>query len=115
MKEESTFVCIRECVTFNKHFMPGDGFPENWYKQGYKPNRHFAHKKEAFDALEESKGERTLFTHGDDRRSTKQIRSELEKFVSDVPENWNRKQMWLELRRYEAADAREAPKSRKKG
>ena len=108
VKQEADYVCIRENFSFNKHFMPGDDFPQNWLTQGYKPNKHFAPAKAAYDEIARVKQERLMFGHGDDPRSTEELKKCLAKFT-DFPDSWPRKQIWLELRRHEAAESRDAP------
>jgi hypothetical protein len=110
LKKDPSFICIRETFTFNKHFMPGDGFPEEWIKAGYKPSRHFAPAKEAQEALEQAENERMMYGHGDDKRSTKELKETLSVFMKQIPKDWPRKKIWLELRRLEAAESRDKPK-----
>ena len=114
IKQESEFTCIRECFTFNKHFRPGDSFPQAWVEKGYQPNRHFVPARNAYEAIEQAKKDKSMFGCGDDTRSTEELKKELSTWISKIPANWTRKQIWLELRRHEAADARDKKPATKK-
>lgn len=107
-KQIADYVCIRECFAFNKHFMPGDDFPQDWLTRGYEPNKHFAKAAIAYDEIERVKHERALYGHGDDIRSTVELKAALRKFT-EFPEKWTRKQVWAELMRHESAEARDKP------
>jgi hypothetical protein len=105
VRQESTYVCIKENFSFNKHFLVGDGFPEEWLRNGYTPNQHFAKAAIAYDEIERVKQERAMYGHGDDARSTKELRELLGEYIKTIPQDWTRKKIWLELRRHEAASA----------
>ena len=106
IKQQPSYICIRECFTYNRRFRPGEPFPENWLANDYKPNHHFAPAAEAHNALAAARAERLKFGHGDDPRSTAELSAELEKFMK-VNAHWDRKKIWLELTRHENAAAKD--------
>lgn len=106
LQVQPSFICIRDCFTFNKRFRQGEAFPEDWLKAGYKPNRHFAPAQEAANAIAEVNATRQRYGHGDDPRSTVELKKELSKFT-EVDGNWDRKRTWMELQRYENAEAKD--------
>jgi len=106
VQQQASFICIRDCFTHNKHFQPGDPFPENWLASGYKPNKHFAPAAQAAAEIAKAREERTKYGHGDDPRSTEQLKEALARFAK-VDTNWDRKKIWLELTRYENAEAKD--------
>jgi len=112
IKEEASYICIRECFTYNKHFMPGDPFPENWLKNDYKPNKHFAPAKQAATMLEKAQSELAMHGHGDDPRTTKELTEALSKYM-EIDGEWPRKKIWLELMRHENADSKTGAKGKR--
>ena len=112
IRKDPSFICIRENFSFNKHFMPGDPFPEEWLTVGYKPNKHFAPAKIAADELERVKLELTMQGHGDDPRSTVELKKALAKYM-EIDGEWPRKKIWLELVRLENADDKTAAKGKR--
>lgn len=99
-------ICVKECFVYNKRFKVGAEFPHQWLKEGYLPNAFFMPQSEAEDYIRESKhGNRPIQCAGDDPRSTETLRTALLRFKKSFPENWTRKQIWLELKKYEQAEA----------
>jgi len=109
IRQQASFICIRECFTYNRRFRPGEPFPENWLSNGYTPNHHFAPAAEAHDALRRARDEKLKFGHGDDPRSTAELTAELEKYMK-INAAWDRKKIWLELTRHENAAAKDGKK-----
>ena len=108
IRQDASYICIRECFTHNKRFRPGEPFPENWLANNYKPNKHFAPAKDAHAALQKAQAERTRYGHGDDTRSTAELKKALAQFMA-VDADWDRKKIWLELTRHENAAAKDGP------
>ena len=105
------YYCIKECNTYNKRFKVGDMFPAKWIAEGYLPNHHFSKfdgPKEALSFAKERNANRPIQCAGDDPRSTKDLKAELQKHVKSFPEKWGRKEIWLELNRHENAKGKTA-------
>ena len=112
IRQQASFICVRECFTYNRRFRPGEPFPENWLNNGYEPNHHFAPAADAHEALKKAQEEKARYGHGDDPRSTAELTAELEKYMK-VNAHWDRKKIWLELTRHEIAAAKDGGTGKK--
>jgi hypothetical protein len=108
--------CYRECFAYKKHFKKGDWFPAEWIKAKYPPQpEYFVLESEYEDKVyEQQKEKRTVYSAADDTRSSAVLIEELSRFM-EVPKDWNRKRIWMELKRREMAESKTDTGPRKPG
>lgn len=105
------YYCKTQCFHANKRFKVGDMFPPDWVANGVKPNHHFMRMtseqaKQIAKMQQEELKRKAPQSAGEDRRSTIELKTALQKHIKQVPENWSRKQIWLKLFEYEQAAAK---------
>lgn len=117
--KEGEYTAIRACYYSDgafrhKYFSVGEKLPEGWI-----PNAngctHFSPTIDAKKLIKSGEANQKALTAGDDKRSTEEIRDELNKFMKTVPQSWTRKKMWGELMKREKAivkDAQTNPKEK---
>jgi hypothetical protein len=99
-------IAVRECFLYNKRFKVGEAFPDNWIREGYLPNEHFAQESKAEELIAEISANRPVLCAGDDVRSNIELKKALKKYLKDFPEKWSRKQIWMELQKFEHGEKR---------
>jgi hypothetical protein len=107
---------IRECFAYNKRFKKGAEFPLVWLDAGYIPPPQWFVKSEDYDDVvrkDEPVGK--IVSAAEDPRSSKQLVEDLEKYMTPVPKDWNRKRIWMELKRREMAESKTDTGVRKPG
>ena len=110
VNKRETYVCIKECYTYNKRFRVGDKFPVEWLQNDYYPNHHFMPRADAehhIATLRKGGDKRVQFA-GDDPRSTKDLIETLVKHTNVNPK-WTRAEIWAKLNEYETATSKTAP------
>jgi len=95
------YTAIRDCYYSDgnhkhRYFKMGQKLPEGWVHDANKCT-HFAPTKDAKKIIKTGQQPTRALTSGDDKRSTAEIRAELNKFMKTVPQSWKRKRMWSEL------------------
>ncbi len=112
------YFCTEECFHVGKRFKVGDLFPPEWIERGTKeiqPNKHFRQMtseqaKQIAKMQHEELKRKAPQSAGEDRRSTIELKTALQKHIKQVPESWSRKQIWLKLFEYEQAAAKSMTK-----
>lgn len=114
--KNETYICIRECYTYNKRFKVGDQFPMEWLQNDYFPNHHFMPADEAkhFIGGTKSNKPRAVVCAGDDPRSNIQLVEALKAFgVHDVDPKAGRQELWKRLNTLENAQAKTGDSSKR--
>jgi hypothetical protein len=112
ISKNETYVCVRECYTYNKRFKVGDKFPDEWLKNDYYPNHHFMPEAMAQSVLKDhKKGDinRPMLCAGDDPRSTNELMEKLLELGASADPKWGRQQVWMRVNELENARGKTAP------
>ena len=108
--------CIKECFAYNKRFKKGAEFPMNWIDNGYTPpEKWFVLAEDYDDACRKNEPVGKIVSAAQDPRTSQALIDALSKYMGDIPKNWNRKQIWMELIRRENAESKTDPGPRKPG
>jgi hypothetical protein len=108
--------CYKECFAYNKRFKKGAYFPMEWIESKYTPPpEYFIEADEYEDKTRELvKVAHQVFSAADDPRTSGQLKADLSRFM-EVPEDWNRKRIWMALKQREMAESKTDPGPRKPG
>lgn len=111
------YTAIRDCYYSDgehKHrfFNAGQKLPEGWVHDANKC-KHFAPTADAKKIIKAGTANQKALTAGDDPRSTDEIREALKGFMKPVPQTWQRKKLWGELKKREMAVSKDAVTSPK--
>ena len=104
------YKCFKECFAFNKRFKKGAIFPPTWVDNGYKPPEEYFVKSEDYADVIRTKSRESKQVNSavDDPRTSEQLIKELSRFM-EVPQDWNRKRIWMALKQREMAEFKTEP------
>ena len=108
--------CVKECFAYNKRFKKGQEFPMAWIDNGYTPpEKWFVRSEDYDDFVRKADPVGKIVSAGYDKRSSAELIEALSKYMGEIPKTWNRRQIWMELHRREAAESKTEPGPRKPG
>jgi len=111
INKNETYVCVKACYTYEKHFNVGEKFPHEWLQSDYYPNHHFMPEHLAQDILRDFKkggAHRPVLCAGDDTRSTADLMTRLTELGASADPKWGRQKIWMRVNELENARGKTA-------